>query len=180
MKTIFLDRDGVINKDFGYVHTWNMFEFLPDVIDALKIFSYLDYSIIVVTNQSGIARGMYTETDVQALHAQLDLYLKRQGVLITDFYYCPHHPYGTEPDYRIFCNCRKPQPGMLHKAISEHACDLSSSIMVGDKWSDIEAGISAGITQNFLISDRDKLCMPELESKVCSVNSLLQVARILS
>ena len=134
MKTIFLDRDGVINEDSGYVHTWKMFEFLPGVIDALEIFLNLNFEIIVVTNQSGIARGMYTEKDVQALHFELDLFLKRQGLFIRDFYYCPHHPHGTETDYSIFCNCRKPRPGMLHKAVSEHSCDLSSSIMVGDKW----------------------------------------------
>lgn len=180
MKTIFLDRDGVINNDTGYVHTWEMFEFLPGVIDALGILLNLDYEIIVITNQSGIARGMYTEKDVQALHFNLDLYLKQRGLLIRDFYYCPHHPHGTEPNYRKFCDCRKPLPGMLHRAVSEHSCDLSSSIMVGDKWSDIEAGLSAGVFRNFLISNEDTPDKRELDIKFERVNSLLQVARILS
>ncbi len=147
----FLDRDGVINFDAGYVHGWSEFRFLPGVVEALRQLQTLGYRLIVITNQSGIARGMYTEAAYQALTAQLKDSLREQGVTLAQVYHCPHHPDGRVAEYRSDCDCRKPRTGMIEQALRDFDIDLSGSVLVGDKPSDIEAGIAAGIGRRFLV-----------------------------
>lgn len=142
---LFLDRDGVINVDVGYLSDPAQLEFIPGSIEAMKEAQTRGYDIIVVTNQSGVARGYYTEEDVQALHAEMSRRLDAEGVHILAYYYCPHHPEGTVEAYKKACDCRKPNPGMLTKAIEEWHVDIDGSFLVGDKPSDVEAAESIGM-----------------------------------
>ena len=142
---LFLDRDGVINVDVGYLSNPAQLEFIPGAIEAMKEAQTRGYDIIVVTNQSGVARGYYTEEDVQALHAEMSRRLEAEGVHILAYYYCPHHPEGTVEAYKKACDCRKPNPGMLTKAIEEWNVDVDGSFLVGDKPSDVGAAESIGM-----------------------------------
>ena len=132
MKTVFLDRDGVINNDTGYVGKWDDFFFLPGVIGALDILTQEGYRVIVVTNQSGIARGYYSEVDYLRLEREIDKYLRSINIFITATYYCPHHVDGSVKKYSINCDCRKPSPGMLIRASKDYNFDFSQATMIGD------------------------------------------------
>ena len=143
-KALFLDRDGVVNVDHGYVYQSEKFEFIKGIFSTCKTFFDAGYKIIVVTNQSGIGRGFYSESDYQQLTAWYRRKLNEAGVAITDILHCPHHPDEQ-------CSCRKPQPGLFMQAIENYAVDYSSSIMIGDKDTDIEAAKRAGIKQQFLV-----------------------------
>ena len=154
-KALFLDRDGVINVDKGYVHRWVDFEFMPDVIEAMRRFSRAGFKLIVVTNQSGIARGLFTEEQFKILTAKIENHLKRRGVPSIETYYCPHLPDGVIEDYAITCHCRKPAPGLLLQAARDHSLKLSQTALVGDKHSDISAATAAGVGRSFLmVGDR--------------------------
>ena len=142
---LFLDRDGVINVDVGYLSDPAQLEFIPGAIEAMKEAQTRGYDIIVVTNQSGVARGYYTEEDVQALYAEMSRRLEAEGVHILAYYYCPHHPEGIVEAYKKACDCRKPNPGMLTKAIEEWHVDVDGSFLVGDKPSDVEAAEAIGM-----------------------------------
>ena len=149
---VFLDRDGVINVDRGYVCTWERFEFLPGVPEALRELQDAGYLLVVVSNQSGIGRGYYSESDVDLLNQAVAEYLdSTAGVTLSGIYYCPHHPTEAEKEYRIHCTCRKPAPGLIHRATREHAIDVKTSLLVGDKDSDIEAGRAAGVAKLFKV-----------------------------
>jgi D-glycero-D-manno-heptose 1,7-bisphosphate phosphatase len=138
---VFLDRDGTINVDKGYVHKIEDWEWLPGAAEAIRSINRLALPVIVVTNQAGIARGYYDEAAVHALHARVDSDLAKQGARIDAYYYCPHHPeYGSSRD----CQCRKPRPGMLLQARDQLGLDLERSFMVGDKMSDMQAARAAG------------------------------------
>ena len=154
MKCAFLDRDGVINFDYGYVGTWERFDFIPNVIEGIKLLQKLEYSVFVVTNQSGIARGYYTEEEFLALDRKMNLYLRERGVFVERTYYCPHHPTDAYPPFDIRCRCRKPKPGLIEQCMQEYAVDLSSSILIGYKISDYCAGVAAGIGRVFLVESR--------------------------
>ena len=145
-KAILLDRDGTINVEKDYLHKVEDFEFEKNVVEALKIFSSLGYTMAVVTNQSGIARGYYTEDDLKKLNEYIKKELEKHGVIIEKFYYCPHHPENGIGKYKIDCICRKPNTGMLDEAIKEFNIDRTSSFMVGDTIADIDAGSRAGLT----------------------------------
>ncbi len=144
-KAIFLDRDGTINIDKGYLYKKEEFEFLDKAIEGLKILTDLGYILIVVTNQSGIARGYYTEEQLEDLNNYMAEELKKHGVEIKKSYYCPHHAEKGLGKYKVECNCRKPNPGMVLEGIKEFNVDVENSYIVGDKLSDAEAGIRAGI-----------------------------------
>ena len=149
---VFLDRDGVINVDRGYVCTWEQFEFLPGVPGALRELQDAGYLLIVVSNQSGIGRGYYSESDVDLLNQTVAEYLdSTAGVRLSGFYHCPHHPTEAENGYRKHCSCRKPAPGLIHRATRDHAIDVKTSLLVGDKDSDIEAGRAAGAAKLFKV-----------------------------
>ena len=150
-KAVFLDRDGVINRDLGYVHRIADFEFLPGAPEAMRRFMDAGYQLVVVTNQSGIARGYFSETQYQALTSHMRASLEGYGVTVAGVYHCPHHPEALRPEFRLRCDCRKPQAGMILQAASDLDIDLGRSILVGDKVSDIEAGRRAGVRSCYLI-----------------------------
>jgi D-glycero-D-manno-heptose 1,7-bisphosphate phosphatase len=148
---VFLDRDGVLNEDRGYVHRWEDFSFLPGAIDALRQLQQKGYLLVVITNQSAVARGLCAEADVLALHERMRAFLRERGIELAGIYHCPHHPQGSVSDYAIACSCRKPEPGMILRAAQAHGIDLSRSLLVGDKISDLEAGRAAGIPSLYLV-----------------------------
>jgi len=145
-KAVFFDRDGVINVDHGYVSKKENFEFMDDVFPVMRTFAEKGYALIVVTNQSGIGRGYYTEEDFQTLTSWMLSRFADEGIKITAVYHCPHSP---EAD----CACRKPEPGMLLQAIADHEVDAQRSWMVGDKDSDMGAAEAAGICNRVLLGD---------------------------
>ena len=150
-RAAFIDRDGVINEDLGHVHRIQDFHFLPDVADGLLTLQRAGYALIVVTNQAGIAKGMYREADFEIVTGHMRQALAVAGVGITAVYFCPHHPQGSVPSLSIVCGCRKPAPGMLLKAASDHGLDLPASVLIGDKASDVDAGRAAGVGRNVLV-----------------------------
>ena len=151
-KALFLDRDGVINKEKDYLYKIEDFEFINGVFEACKYFQDQGYIIIVVTNQSGISRGKYTQKDFDLLTSWMINEFMKKDIKISKVYNCPHHP-----DFSGECDCRKPKPGMILEAQKEFNIDLSSSILVGDKNSDIEAAMAAGIKKNYLILTGHKI-----------------------
>ena len=161
-KAIFLDRDGTINIEKHYLYRVEDFEFLPEVVDALKELQRAGYLLIVITNQSGIARGYYTEADFQKLNDWMVSTLREQGVTIADVYYCPHLPDAQVPEYRKDCNCRKPKLGMYEQAILDHDIDLSQSYAIGDKIRDC-AICETTPCRGFLIGENEK---PEVIAEV--------------
>lgn len=141
-RAVFLDRDGTLNVEKNYLHRFEDWEWIPGAVDAIRSFNHAGFLVIVVTNQAGIARGMYAESDVDVLHRRIDAVLAPLGARIDAYYYCPHHPeYGD----RTACDCRKPAPGMILQAQKDWDIDLSRSYMVGDKLADVEAGLAAGV-----------------------------------
>ena len=148
---VFLDRDGVINVDSGYVGDWDSFVFLPGVIEAMRALCDAGYALVIVTNQSGIGRGFYTEEDFQVLTERMCNELSRHGVSIAGVYFCPHLPEAALPQYRKTCDCRKPKPGLIHRALEALDIDLTRSAMVGDKNSDMQAALTAGIPQRYQV-----------------------------
>lgn len=149
-KAIFLDRDGTLNIDYGYVHEIDNFKFIDGAIDALRELKKMGYMLVLVTNQSGIARGYFSEVQFLQLTEWMDWSLAEQDVDLDGIYYCPHHPEG-KGEYKESCDCRKPKPGMLLQAIKELKIDPTQSIMVGDKVEDLKAGIGAKVKTNVLV-----------------------------
>lgn len=143
-KAVFLDRDGTINYDKGYVHKIEDFKFIPGAIEAIQLLNRNNYKVIVVTNQAGIARGYYTENDVDILHKSISAKLAMYEARIDAFYYCPHHPTAGIGKYKIDCECRKPKSGLIIQASKDLDIALSDSWIIGDKESDITAGESVG------------------------------------
>jgi D-glycero-D-manno-heptose 1,7-bisphosphate phosphatase len=143
---LFLDRDGVLNEDRGYVHRWEDFCWIPGAREAVAAFNARDWWVFVVTNQSGVGRGYYSEADVLAVHARMEADLAAAGARIDAFYYCPFHPEALEDRYRHpDPPDRKPNPGMLLRAMADWPVDAARSVMVGDKPIDLEAGQRAGV-----------------------------------
>ena len=149
---VFLDRDGTLNEDFGYVHRWEDFRWLPGAQDAIRRLNAAGVYVFVVTNQSGVARGLFGEDAVTALHARMNEELRALGAGIDDFRYCPHHPDIGIDAYRRVCTCRKPAPGMILDLIAHWPVDKAASVMVGDKPIDVEAGRAAGLAAEIVRS----------------------------
>jgi len=150
-RAVFLDRDGVLNVDNGYVSQVDDFEFIEGVIEACKKLKDKGYLLVVITNQSGIARGYFSEEQFHTLTEWMDWSLADRGVDLDGIYYCPHHAEKGLGEYKVACDCRKPKPGMLLSAIKDLNIDVSNSILVGDKVSDLQAGIAAGVKMNYLV-----------------------------
>ena len=149
-KAIFLDRDGTLNIDHGYVHQIDDFQFIENSIEALKELKAMGYLLVLVTNQSGIARGYFSEDQFLQLTEWMDWSLADRGVDLDGIYYCPHHPEG-QGEFRQDCDCRKPKPGMLLQAIKELKIDPEQSFMVGDKVEDLLAGEAAKVRYKILV-----------------------------
>ena len=141
----FLDRDGVLNVDHGYTFKPGDLELIPTAAAAVRLLNEAGYFVIVVTNQSGVARGYYTEADVNTFNAHICEVLQAQGARIDAFYYCPHHPEGTVKALAIRCECRKPAPGMLEQAARDWPIDRGRSFLIGDKDHDLAAAKAFGI-----------------------------------
>jgi len=139
-RAVFLDRDGTLLEEGNFVDRLDKLIFFPYSIDAVRALNRADLAVVVVTNQSGVARGLYTEDFVREAHRDIDKRLKDAGARIDGFYYCPHHPQGSVESLRVDCQCRKPNPGQLIRAAAELDLDLTKSFIVGDRWKDIEAG----------------------------------------
>lgn len=159
-RAAFLDRDGVLNRDFAYVHTRAAFQWVPGALEGARRLAEAGFLLVVVTNQSGIGRGYYTEADFLALTEWMKAEMARAGAPVAGVYFCPHHPEKALPRYRIDCNCRKPKPGMLLQAAADLALDLSSSILFGDKPGDCTAGRLAGCPERIILGT-DGCKMPE-------------------
>ena len=147
---LFLDRDGVINEDTGFVHRAEDFVLVPGISGLIRAANCAGYKVIVVTNQSGIGRGFFTEEDFEKLSEHMKLAIVADGGRIDAIYFCPHHPTDAIGAYRRACDCRKPAPGMILQAVEEHGLDPAQSLLVGDSARDIEAANAAGIARRIL------------------------------
>lgn len=141
----FLDRDGVLNVDHGYVHRLEQLDLIPGAAEAVRLLNQAGFLTIVVTNQSGVARGYYSEDDVERFNSEVRRRLDAAGARIDAFYYCPHHPQGIVARYAVACDCRKPKPGLLDQATRDFAIDRARSFMIGDKDDDMKAAAAFGI-----------------------------------
>ena len=141
---VFLDRDGTLLEEAGYLDRIERLVFFPFAIDAVRLFNRAGFAVVVITNQSGVGRGMYAEEFVGHVHGVIDERVREGGGRIDRFYYCPHHPTAEIERYRKDCDCRKPGPGMLRQAAADLRLDLSRSFAIGDKWTDVAAGRAAG------------------------------------
>jgi D-glycero-D-manno-heptose 1,7-bisphosphate phosphatase len=150
-KALFLDRDGVINHETGYVHRIEDFQFIDGIFETCAFFQSQGYLLIVVTNQGGIARGYYSETDFLRLNQWMVMQFRDREIQITKTYYSPNHPTHGMGEYRREGEDRKPKPGMFLRAQQDWGIDLTRSILVGDKESDIQAGLAANVGFNVLV-----------------------------
>ena len=142
-RAVFLDRDGTLNVDKGYVYRWEDWEWIPGAVEAIRGFNKAGFLAVVISNQAGVARGLYKAEDVLALHERVNRELAAQGARVEAFYFCPHHPlHGTVRD----CPCRKPKPGLILQAGKELDVDLVRSYLIGDKAIDVLAAQAAGVT----------------------------------
>ncbi len=156
-KALFLDRDGTINIEKNYVYRIEDFVFRDGIFELVKAFFMKGYLIFVVTNQSGLARGYYSEEEYQSLTAWMTGQFRDKGIIIEKVYHCPHHPGITGA-----CMCRKPEPGMLLKAIDEYGLDPSACVMIGDRELDLEAGRRAGIGHIYKVKETGKLDLKDV------------------
>jgi D,D-heptose 1,7-bisphosphate phosphatase len=144
-RAVFLDRDGTINEEVGYVNHLSRFRFIPGVLEGLNIINKLGLLSIVITNQGGVAKGFFDEKFLKKLHTRMLSSLKKSGAIIDAIYYCPHHPHGSVKKYAVTCNCRKPATGLVEKAVKDFNISLKNSYYVGDQRRDIEFGKRLGL-----------------------------------
>jgi D-glycero-D-manno-heptose 1,7-bisphosphate phosphatase len=150
-KALFLDRDGVINHEIGYLHRPEDVRFVDGIFSLCRTAQALGYALVVVTNQSGIARGLYTTADFEALMHWMSLQFAQEGIALTAVYHCPYHPTHGVGEYQRESEDRKPAPGMILRAARDHNLDLAKSLLVGDRCSDIAAANAAGLRQALLL-----------------------------
>jgi len=162
---IFLDRDGTINEDVNFLSKPEQLILIDGSAEAIKEANELGLKVIVFTNQSGIARGYFTEDDLHKVHKRLDELLAQKGAKIDAYYYCPHHPVEGNGEYKVECECRKPKDGMLQRASREQNIDLKKSFVIGDRCVDVQAGKTAGATTILVLTgygrDEYKKCKDE-------------------
>jgi D-glycero-D-manno-heptose 1,7-bisphosphate phosphatase len=173
---LFLDRDGVINVDHGYVHRIDQMQFIDGIFELCHAATERGYLLIVVTNQAGIGRGMFCESEFHALTDWMKEQFTAHGVTITDVFYCPDHPEHGVGVYRRHSMMRKPGPGMLLAAAQKHDLDLVKSVLVGDKLTDVEAGAAAGVGYNVLLTN-DPQQSAKVPRRVLVMDTLPSVAR---
>lgn len=178
---VFLDRDGTVIEERGYLGDLALIELFPWSAQALRDLSAAGYALVIVTNQAGIARGYFDEAFVQSAHAHLDRMLRAEGVVVDGYYYCPHHPAGTVAGYRCECRCRKPAPGMVEDAARDLGLDVGRSWVVGDKWLDVGLAVRAG-ARGILVRTgygRDEPAPPEGVTAAAIVDHLGEAARFI-
>ena len=173
IKTIFLDRDGVINKEINYLYKIDDFEFIDGIFEACLYLKSLGYEIIIITNQSGISRGYYSQNDYLKLTNWMLNQFNNHGISILDTYHCPHSPESS-------CNCRKPRPGMFLLAGEKHNIDMHQSWMIGDKETDITGANNAGITNTILVRSGHEINENETNAKFVleSINSSKNIIKV--
>ena len=141
---VFLDRDGTVIEERGYLGRLDLIELLPGSAEAIRLMKAAGYAVVIVTNQAGIARGLFDEAFVQSAHARLDAMLRESGAAVDGYYYCPHHPDGVVDRYRLVCGCRKPAPGMVLRAAAALGVPPSECALIGDTGADVGAALAAG------------------------------------
>lgn len=179
-KAAFIDRDGVINEERNYVHRIEDFVLLPGVVQGLALLRDAGFRLIVVTNQAGIARGYYDQSAMDRLHDHLREQLALQGVALDAIYFCPHHPTGSVKELAVECDCRKPSPGMLLQAAEDFDLDLSASVLIGDKLSDVQAGKRAGVGRVVIVESGHEVDEAARHQADGVAANLLVAARLLT
>lgn len=144
MRAVFIDRDGTLSEEIGYVNHVSRFRLLPRSAEAIKKLNDAGVAAVIITNQAGVARGYFPEERILEVHNRMEELLADGGAKLDGIYYCPHHPSAGEPPYRADCDCRKPKPGLLLRAAKELDIDIKNSYMIGDKFSDVELAHNAG------------------------------------
>ncbi|HYY55847.1 MAG TPA: HAD family hydrolase [Pyrinomonadaceae bacterium] len=151
-RAVFMDRDGTISEEVGYVNHPARYRVFPYSAEAVRRLNEAGWLAILVTNQAGVARGYFTEDMIGAVHGALEAELGRGRARLDAIYYCAHHPSVGEPPYRLDCDCRKPRPGLIRRAAEDFDLDLSQSWMIGDRYSDVELARNAGVRSAFVLS----------------------------
>jgi D-glycero-D-manno-heptose 1,7-bisphosphate phosphatase len=169
---LFLDRDGVLNREIGYLFRPEQVEFMPGIFDLCRFAQARGYKLLVITNQAGIARGLYSEEDFHFLMRWMLDRFEQQQVHLDGYYYCPHHPEHGTGQYRKDCPDRKPGPGMILTAAAQHGIDLPASLLLGDRCSDLQAGAAAGVGRLVLLAG--------LEQQPCQLSPPYVTVRTLS
>jgi D-glycero-D-manno-heptose 1,7-bisphosphate phosphatase len=149
---VFLDRDGTINEQMGYINHLSRFHLLPGVGEAIRRLNEKGVPVLVVTNQSGLARGYFPQSLLVKVHERMVEELAGQGARLDGIYVCPHHPEAKRDEYRLACDCRKPKTGLFSAAAAEHDIDLTASFVVGDRWSDLKAAAACGATSVLVLT----------------------------
>ena len=158
---VFFDRDGTLIEDVGYLRTPDEVRLIPGAAEAIRMLNDRQILTCVISNQSGVARGLLTEADLESIHARLQGILGAVGAHLDRIYYCPHHPTEGRPPYNIECACRKPRTGMLRRAASEFPIALETSFVIGDKTLDIEAAKAAGTRSILVLTGYGRLSVDE-------------------
>lgn len=174
---LFLDRDGVVNHEIGYLHRAEDVRWVDGIVSLCRAAMELGYKLVVVTNQSGIARGYYSMQQFEELTAWMRAELSREGVILDAVYCCPYHPEGSVEEFRREHEDRKPSPGMLRRAARELGVDLARSVMVGDRCSDVDAANAAGLRQAFLIAGTEPEGCPGAALAVSALGEVEQWIR---
>lgn len=151
-RAVFIDRDGTISEEVGYINHVSRFRLFPYAAPAIKHLNESGWLAIVITNQAGVARGYFSEVTIEAVHAAMTKELENSSARLDAIYYCAHHPSVGEPPYRLDCDCRKPKPGLIARAAKDFDIDLEQSWMVGDRYSDVELARNAGVKSLFVLS----------------------------
>lgn len=151
-RAVFIDRDGTISEEVGYINHPSRFRIFPYAAPAVRLLNERGWLAILVTNQAGVARGYFSEEMIHTVHDRLVNELARNGARLDAIYYCAHHPSVGESPYRLDCDCRKPKPGLIRRAAEEFNIDLAASWMIGDRYGDIELALNAGVRRAFVMS----------------------------
>jgi len=181
-KAVFIDRDGTINEEVKYLSKENNLRILPNAVEGIKLLKEAGFKVIVISNQSGVARGYFKEKDVQLINKKIKELIKQSGADIDGFYYCPHHPEAIVDKYRQVCQCRKPEPGLFLQAAAQLNINMRKSFIVGDKLSDIQMSEVLGaqavlVLTGYGLQEREKYCSESHLALHYIAEDLLDAAR---